>query len=749
MKLKNKIMFNAAAMLFVVCILSTVGVAYLIRQQSREASREHLNRSFKIIRERIKSVETKLAADTRQMAFMDDMGAKIQLVTDGKKSGNAMLSENAYIEITNTLYNIGLSSNVQRIRAYDLENDLVAFVLIKGKECQLGFPKYDSKKISFRTVQVAAGAKPEISSWKNSDAATGIELKLTSQSADVNQVRFEIVDNFLTLAAAAPSTAMEFSQKTGNLEPTKVGLIIAELRINNDFVQQLSNLTETSINIFTKAGLSCGAIAEYKNMNLDMFPAGEAAWQLDQQALTYQDMTVGVERYFQALLPLYADSRCVAAMASLYSQKFAETNTKEMVILLIGIAGVCIALLLPLAYLFAGSLARPILQVKEFAGKLKEGDLSEKLPTGKNEIGEMGAALNAFVEELRKKADIAIAISNGDLQRSINVSSGKDMLGKALETMLVRLNDTIINIQMAADQVDSGAVQISDSSQSLSQGATQQAASLEEITSSMTEIGSQTKTNAENAAQANQLAGNAKTDSVQGVEQMQAMSTAMAAISASSQEISKIIKTIDGIAFQTNLLALNAAVEAARAGKHGKGFAVVAQEVRSLAARSAKAAQETTQLIEDSAKKVADGNVIVQKTGAALTKINNGITKVADLVSEIATASNEQALGISQVSQGLSQIDNVTQRNTASAEETSAAAEELSSQAAKVRGLLSIFKVKNAATGMHLSPLRPRPTQPLPSLDSGWGRAPAAAEKKLAGFAPPLISLDNDEADRK
>ncbi|OGQ94672.1 MAG: hypothetical protein A2521_01550 [Deltaproteobacteria bacterium RIFOXYD12_FULL_57_12] len=337
----------------------------------------------------------------------------------------------------------------------------------------------------------------------------------------------------------------------------------------------------------------------------------------------------------------------------------------------------------------------------------------------KTEMEELGSILGGLSNNLAAREHLAMAIAGGDLTQEVELASDKDLLGKGLQIMVNNLRDIIGEVQTAGDQIASGAAQVSDASQSLSQGATESAASLEEITSSMNEMASQTKTNAENAAQANQLSDQTRKAAENGTGQMQSMVKAMSEINESGKSISKIIKVIDEIAFQTNLLALNAAVEAARAGKHGKGFAVVAEEVRNLAARSAQAARETAELIESSVQKTENGAGIATNTAAALTEIVRGVSKVSDLLQEIAASSNEQAQGIAEVTQGLGQIDQVTQQNTANAEETAAAAEELSGQSATLQQMLARFRLRATGTqGMAGAPLALE--GPASGKSGGW-----------------------------
>ncbi|MFH1841956.1 MAG: methyl-accepting chemotaxis protein [bacterium] len=406
-------------------------------------------------------------------------------------------------------------------------------------------------------------------------------------------------------------------------------------------------------------------------------------------------------------------------------------EARQLLLLNAVIAGATILLMIGTIMIVGGYIVKPIRSAVGFAQVIAQGDLSKRLHNhAKDEAGELSLALDTMADSLQAKAKLAESIADGNLTEEVVLASDDDMLGRALQIMSEELNELLGQVNQIAVKVNRGSNQVSESSGILSEGATESAASLEEITSTMTEISAQTTTNADNASQADQLSNVANEDANKGVAQMENMVAAMAEINSSSQEIAKIIKVIDDIAFQTNLLALNAAVEAARAGRHGKGFAVVAEEVRSLAARSAKAARETSQLIDGSVKKVQNGSTIANQTAEALGGIVTGATKVSDLVSEIAAASKEQAQGISQVSQGLSQIDTVTQRNTANAEETASAAQELSHLAGSLQEILGRFKLKGQA-GLVMrgsdgtkAPKRAAAPNPVPA-GSTWAGEPA------------------------
>lgn len=285
------------------------------------------------------------------------------------------------------------------------------------------------------------------------------------------------------------------------------------------------------------------------------------------------------------------------------------------------------------------------------------------------------------------------------------------MLGALIAFFLTRtitkpINRVVKGLTDGSEQVVAASSQVSSSSHSLAEGASEQAASIEETSSSLEEMSSMTKQNSDNATQADNLMKEANQVVQQANNSMEDLTKSMYDISVASDETSKIIKTIDEIAFQTNLLALNAAVEAARAGEAGAGFAVVADEVRNLAMRSADAAKNTAKLIEGTVKKVREGSELVTRTNKAFQNVSASTSKVGELVGEIAAASKEQSQGIEQINKAVAEMDKIVQRNAANAEESASASGQMNAQAEQlkqyVEDLVLVIGGKSANSSMSL-----------------------------------------------
>ncbi len=344
------------------------------------------------------------------------------------------------------------------------------------------------------------------------------------------------------------------------------------------------------------------------------------------------------------------------------------------------------------SFFIAKIITKPLKKAVEVADAVAMGDLSKSFQsTTAGEIGMLSRSMQKMVDNLRDMVEVAGRIAAGDLTAKVTIQSEHDAFGRALAQMLERLSGMVTEINDTTDSLANGANQFKSTAVVMSQGAAEQASSLEEISSSMNEITSQVKQNAGNAAHANRLAQEARANADMGHDKMDGMVSAMGDIRESNRNIEKVIKVIDEIAFQTNLLALNAAVEAARAGKFGKGFAVVAEEVRSLASRSARAAQETVAMMESSVRNVEAGSGSLTDTAEALEKIVSAVLKTSDIIGEIASASNEQAQGVAQITTGLGHVDTVTQQNMAHAEENASAADMLARQTAVLQRMVSAF----------------------------------------------------------
>ena len=343
--------------------------------------------------------------------------------------------------------------------------------------------------------------------------------------------------------------------------------------------------------------------------------------------------------------------------------------------------------------------------VANYATLTDLGNKRSTIATALSESAE-ATAIAGIDETIKSAADVERI-----LKRSGNILIICGIVGIVLSAVLIvfitrgitrPIGQVISGLYIGADQVASASGEVSSSSQSLAEGTSTQAASIEETSTSLELMSSRTKTNADNAIQANSIMETANNVVAAANASMTELSASMREIAKASEETSKIIKTIDEIAFQTNLLALNAAVEAARAGEAGAGFAVVADEVRNLAMRASEAAKHTSSLIAETGNRVKDGSLLVAKTNEAFSAVARNTTTVGELVSGIANASSEQARGIDRISKAVAEMDKVVLQNAAGAEESASTAEEMSSQAmemkAMVHELLMIVEGKHPKT---------------------------------------------------
>ncbi len=378
-----------------------------------------------------------------------------------------------------------------------------------------------------------------------------------------------------------------------------------------------------------------------------------------------------------------------------------EKLTYDLTIILIGMILIGVVACILLCLMIVKSISKPLDELVYATEQFSKGDLSAEITyQSKNEIGRLADSLRSVFTSLQNVvSEISYALGKIS-EKDISMDSIRNYAGDfapistSMNTILNVLNEFFSIIQVSAEQVRSGSGQVSGGAQELAQGATEQASTIEEVSASIFDVSQKVKENSNNVLQAVEFIDGTTRHVKESNLQMKGMLSAMEAIEASSSEIRKIIKVIDDIAFQTNILALNAAVEAARAGQAGKGFSVVAEEVRNLAAKSADAAKQTTQLIESSISKVSEGSQIANNTAQVLDEATLQIEHVEKQIREIEQASDVQANAMLEISQGIEQVSAVVQTNSATSEESAAASEELTAQADMLKEELIKFKLR-------------------------------------------------------
>ena len=421
------------------------------------------------------------------------------------------------------------------------------------------------------------------------------------------------------------------------------------------------------------------------------------------------EATILNEKYLCSYVPTRDDAGVVNGL--IFAGISSEDANRQIFMTVIWSSLVSLAVIIACIFFMTAYLRKtvsaPLAEITQVASRLEQGNLglngsgeSAIAIQSNDEVGQLAYIFEKTIHRLRSYvgeiASTLDSISSGDLTASTRQEYVGDFVSirVSLDSILSGLNDTMSRIRESAEQVSDSAEQVSNGAQALAQGATEQASSVQELSATISDISGNAKRTAQATGEAGQFVEQAGGQLGVSMEYVKQLNVAMGKISSSSEEISKIIATIENIAFQTNILALNAAVEAARAGTAGKGFAVVADEVRNLANKSDEAAKATKELIESSIAAVAEGSSVVNEVTQSLERTSVSAGGVTSQMSIVVEAVEKQTAAIDQVTEGIDQISSVVQTNSATSEQSAAASQELSSQASLLKGLVAAFRLR-------------------------------------------------------
>ncbi|MDL2219285.1 methyl-accepting chemotaxis protein [Ruminococcaceae bacterium OttesenSCG-928-O06] len=603
---------------------------------------------------------------------------------------------------------VNVAGGVLKKEADDLKNqaDIVAGEMASSSALQAALAAGDTDAVLRAANTLLDGTGMGICTITNRSAVVVARTHNPSQKGDTVQqddillaLKGQEYNGFEegTTVALAVRAAMPVYDADGNLiGAVSVGRDLSEL----SFVDEMKALLGAEITIFHRDTRLATTVV---NADGSRAVGTQASSEVANKVLgTGQDhlgtaQILGRDAYVE-YMPLQDENGENIGM--LFAGKYTDVKNDAMlsfILISLGVGAGLLAIAVVLGLYISGKTVAPIKTLVGAAGQIAQGDVNVQLDIQtKDETKQLADAFEEMMASFQHQAQVLNAMAGGDYSVQMDIASDKDVVGKAIVDILDNNNHLMSDIRQAADHVAAGAGQIADGSQALATGSTQQAATVEELSASISQIQVQSEETtqlAEKTVEEVDEAGRLMTESI---DVMGRLNTAMAAIEESSQEISKVIKTIDDIAFQTNILALNAAVEAARAGQHGKGFAVVADEVRNLASKSAEAAKETAGLIQTSVDNVKQGAQLVEQTSQSLAQVGEIAGHNAVAMKTVSEASSQQAAAITEVNTAIGQISQVIQANSATAEESAATAEELNAQSAILNQNVGRFRLRQA-----------------------------------------------------
>ena len=591
------------------------------------------------------------------------------LMLPGYAANLQILTEDLY----NTMYP-QVAVRIQTIEATATQASMIDIAMAAGVTLFMVFVAVAlSNKIAKSLTKITADAQ------RVAEGDFSVQLRSNNQDefSQISNLIGDMIEPFINLV----EDLKDFNHQ---VEDGGLSMRLPEGTYQGDYLATVKSIN-ASINILIRDNLSLlDVFKEYARGNFDA-----SMPELKGESAIFNQISDDMKHNLQTISDDIKSIIDQANKGNLSFRVHADAHAGEWADILIGLNGILDAFSTPMAE--SSSVLSQIAK-----GDLKTyvvGDYQGEFATIKNSINSTVDALQSYINEMSQMLGY---VASKDLTHSISRVYPGDFasIKTSINDISATLNNIMKEIDSGADQISGGVKSIADITMGLAAGSTEQSQYIEALKDLVAGILSQVHGTSNNAIETNELANQAKQSADTGNREMKEMLVSMDAINASSENIAKIIKVIEDIAFQTNLLALNAAVEAARAGEHGRGFAVVAEEVRALAGRSSQAAKETTELIEASIEKTAQGSAIAKQTAVALDQIVNQINDISDHIDMVSKSANEQVENIRHISDTVEEIGKVTQDNTATSEENASITEELASQTETFRSTVGEFKLR-------------------------------------------------------
>lgn len=671
LKLRSKLLLGVTIIVVFLMVLSTTAVSFITYRQNKTISEKIIAKSGDIIREGLKTIENNLSSNAQIMAQMNDMGSKIlYLIEDNNIEDNLMVRE-TYQEVIKSLYNVGRTGNINQILIYSAQRKLLVFVLIEGENAVVGFPVGDNP-VTYQVLNIKSGSKINLDAMKKVSSLPGVESTFAGKLPEAMTVKYEKSDAFLHISACTPIKGSVYDDNAETMVSKQVAGIKISQKLDNAFLQKMTNRTDTKINIFCAQNLSVGEVPDYKTIDAASFGRKTDSWDILEQDLTIKAATFPSGSYFEGILPLFNASEFTGAISLLFSRSVALSNTFQIVKILIIISVLSILIILPITFFMAKKILRPILQVVNGLQDIAEGDgdLTRTLTiNGTDEIGELAKWFNIFIGKLKT---IIIGISGNTKTLDTSAISLASLAGQmSTESDGISINSNAV--AAAAGQMSSSMDGIASAMEQASVNINMVATSTEEMTATINEI-------AKNSGDASQITTHA-------VEKATVATANVNRLGVEANEISRVTEVINEISEQTNLLALNATIEAARAGEAGKGFAVVAVEIKQLAVQTAAA----TVKIKEQISRIQTSSM---SAVTEISEISTIINDVNDIVSTIAASVEEQSATTAEISSNIAQASLATTEINENVNQSTTAANEIATE---------INKISTAVQGLNSS----------------------------------------------